>query len=162
MRKHLMTSGFIRLSPAKATGLISRQTLLVLGVSAALGFASCNSSRPAVEASAPGVTVGVTKILRRNLKREITLSSELVPFQEIDVYAKEAGYVKNLYVDYGSRVKCIDCPAARLYRVASRRRGKHVTDRDAESQRPLHRRFAPVPLPRKQGRKLWLCRNDSF
>ena len=105
MRKHLMTSGFIRLSPAKATGLISRQTLLVLGVSAALGFASCNSSRPAVEASAPGVTVGVTKILRRNLKREITLSSELVPFQEIDVYAKEAGYVKNLYVDYGSRVK---------------------------------------------------------
>lgn len=105
MRKHLMKSGFIRLSPAKAKGLISRQTLLVLCVSAALGFASCNSSRPAVEASAPGVTVGVTKILRRNLKREITLSSELVPFQEIDVYAKEAGYVKNLYVDYGSRVK---------------------------------------------------------
>lgn len=105
MQKHLMKSGFIRLSPAKAKVLISRQTLLVLGVSAALGFASCNSSRPAVEASAPGVTVGVTKILRRNLKREITLSSELVPFQEIDVYAKEAGYVKNLYVDYGSRVK---------------------------------------------------------
>jgi RND family efflux transporter MFP subunit len=40
-----------------------------------------------------------------NLKRTLTLSSELVPFQEIDVYAKESGYVKNLYVDYGSRVK---------------------------------------------------------
>lgn len=37
--------------------------------------------------------------------RTLTLSSELVPFQEIDVYAKEAGFVKELYVDYGSRVK---------------------------------------------------------
>jgi RND family efflux transporter MFP subunit len=52
-----------------------------------------------------GVTVGVTKVSRVDLKRTLTLSSELVPFQEIDVYAKESGYVKNLYVDYGSRVK---------------------------------------------------------
>src|ERR1039458_3695512 len=29
----------------------------------------------------------------------------LVPFQEIDVYAKESGYVKELLVDYGSRVQ---------------------------------------------------------
>src|SRR5208282_476499 len=28
-----------------------------------------------------------------------------VPFQEIDVYAKEAGYVKKLDVDYGTHVK---------------------------------------------------------
>ena len=28
-----------------------------------------------------------------------------MPFQEIDVYAKEAGYVKQLNVDYGSRVR---------------------------------------------------------
>jgi multidrug efflux pump subunit AcrA (membrane-fusion protein) len=48
---------------------------------------------------------GVTKVARKSLQRQITLSSELVPFQEIDVYAKESGFVKNLYVDYGSRVK---------------------------------------------------------
>ncbi|MGA3328904.1 MAG: efflux RND transporter periplasmic adaptor subunit [Terriglobia bacterium] len=42
---------------------------------------------------------------RKSLQRQITLSSELVPFQEIDVYAKESGFVKNLYVDYGSRVQ---------------------------------------------------------
>lgn len=59
-----------------------------------------------VEASTqPTVTVGVTNVMRRSLRRELTLSSELVPFQEIDVYAKEAGYVKKLYVDYGSRVR---------------------------------------------------------
>jgi RND family efflux transporter MFP subunit len=35
----------------------------------------------------------------------LTISSELVPFQEIDVYAKESGYVSKLYVDYGTHVK---------------------------------------------------------
>jgi RND family efflux transporter MFP subunit len=33
------------------------------------------------------------------------VSSELVPFQQIDVYAKESGYVKDLLVDYGTRVQ---------------------------------------------------------
>jgi len=58
-----------------------------------------------VQASGPGVTVGVTKVIKKSLGRDITLSSELVPFQEIDVYAKESGYVKNLLVDYGTHVK---------------------------------------------------------
>ena len=47
----------------------------------------------------------MTKVARKSLQRTVTLSSELVPFQEIDVYAKESGYVKKLYVDYGTRVK---------------------------------------------------------
>ena len=50
-------------------------------------------------------TVGVTCVTRKPMMRQITISSELVPFQEIDVYAKEAGYVKDLLVDYGSRVQ---------------------------------------------------------
>jgi RND family efflux transporter MFP subunit len=51
------------------------------------------------------MTVGVIKVVKKSLGRQITLSSELVPFQEIDVYAKESGYVKRLTVDYGARVK---------------------------------------------------------
>jgi RND family efflux transporter MFP subunit len=58
-----------------------------------------------VQASGPAITVGVTKVVKKSLGRQITLSSELVPFQEIDVYAKESGYVKKLMVDYGTRVK---------------------------------------------------------
>jgi RND family efflux transporter MFP subunit len=50
-------------------------------------------------------TAGVTNVVKKTLSRQITLSSELVPFQEIDVYAKESGYVKTLNVDYGSHVK---------------------------------------------------------
>ena len=49
--------------------------------------------------------MGVTAVCRMPLERRLTLSSELVPFQEIDVYAKESGYVRELKVDYGTRVK---------------------------------------------------------
>jgi RND family efflux transporter MFP subunit len=52
-----------------------------------------------------GVSVGVTKVARKSLVRTLTVSSELVPFQQIDVYAKESGFVKTLNVDYGTRVK---------------------------------------------------------
>jgi RND family efflux transporter MFP subunit len=49
--------------------------------------------------------VGVTKVTRKPMARYLTLSSELVPFQEIDVFAKESGYVSKIYVDYGSRTR---------------------------------------------------------
>jgi RND family efflux transporter MFP subunit len=39
------------------------------------------------------------------MARYLNVSSELVPFQEIDVFAKESGFVSKLYVDYGSHVK---------------------------------------------------------
>ena len=68
------------------------------------GLSSCGGS--GTKADIPSVvTVGVTSVVRKTLKRQVTLSSELVPFQEIEVYAKESGYVKKLYVDYGTRVK---------------------------------------------------------
>jgi RND family efflux transporter MFP subunit len=73
------------------------------------GFlASCGGGEKA-SANAPlaaeGISVGVAKVGRKALGRKLTVSSELRPFQEIDVYAKESGYVKKLDVDYGSRVK---------------------------------------------------------
>jgi RND family efflux transporter MFP subunit len=55
--------------------------------------------------SPAGVSVGVVKVIRKDVGRMLTVSSELVPFQEIDVYAKESGFVKELNVDYGSRVQ---------------------------------------------------------
>ncbi len=72
----------------------------------AVEFPACSGSRNGrAQANGPTITVGVTKVVRKSLGRDITLSSELVPFQEIDVYAKESGYVKKLMVDYGTHVK---------------------------------------------------------
>ncbi|HET7216289.1 MAG TPA: biotin/lipoyl-binding protein, partial [Terriglobia bacterium] len=76
-----------------------------VALAAAVSLSSCSSDNKRVQASGPTITVGVTKVVKKSLGRNITLSSELVPFQEIEVYAKESGYVKKLLVDYGSHVK---------------------------------------------------------
>src|SRR5579863_7365863 len=69
-------------------------------------LSSCSGHSEKVEANAQqAVTVGVTGVVKKTVSRQITLSSELVPFQEIDVYAKESGYVQKLDVDYGTHVK---------------------------------------------------------
>lgn len=49
--------------------------------------------------------VGVVKVEKKPLRQTLTVSSELVPFQQIDVYAKESGFVRQLNVDYGTHVK---------------------------------------------------------
>lgn len=77
---------------------------LALAILVALGLLSCSHSEQ-VKASSPATTVGVTVVEKKTLSRSITLSSELVPFQEIDVFAKESGYIKTLNVDYGSHVR---------------------------------------------------------
>jgi RND family efflux transporter MFP subunit len=70
----------------------------------AAGLVCCSADNKRVQASGPAVTVGVTKVVKKSLGRQITVSSELVPFQEIEVYAKQSGYVKKLMVDYGTHV----------------------------------------------------------
>jgi RND family efflux transporter MFP subunit len=47
----------------------------------------------------------VVKIERRDLSSTLEIASEFRPFQEIDVYAKVSGYIKKLYVDWGTHVK---------------------------------------------------------
>src|ERR1700688_5031541 len=87
----------------RATISLSIAALLIPAVTS---LSSCSGARDGhVQASGPTVTVGVTKVVKKSLGRQITLSSELVPFQEMDVYAKESGYVKKLLVDYGTHVK---------------------------------------------------------
>ena len=79
--------------------------LAVVAGAFALSLASCSGSGHDVKADSPAITVGVAKVVNKSLSRQLTLSSELVPFQEIDVFAKESGYVKKLMVDYGTHVK---------------------------------------------------------
>ncbi|HKM86622.1 MAG TPA: efflux RND transporter periplasmic adaptor subunit [Terriglobales bacterium] len=94
-------------SGGAATGGIKGSKLIWLAslVALVVEFAACSGGDGGNRANAATVTVGVTKVVRKSLGRQITLSSELVPFQEIDVYAKESGFVKKLLVDYGTRVK---------------------------------------------------------
>src|SRR5579883_2574501 len=78
---------------------------MVVGALASCGSSDRASAANSAAAVTDRITVGVSKVGRKTLDRRLTVSSELVPFQEIDVYAKQSGYVKSLNVDYGSRVK---------------------------------------------------------
>jgi len=49
--------------------------------------------------------VAVAKAERADLSQALTLAAEFRPFQEIDVHAKVAGFLKAIYVDVGDRVK---------------------------------------------------------
>jgi RND family efflux transporter MFP subunit len=92
--------------------MLNRRTQLFIPFSGILFVAivfasSCTRRESSVKAN-DGQTmeeVGTAEVQTRPVAQHLTLSSELVPFQEIDVYAKEPGYVKELNVDYGSRVK---------------------------------------------------------
>ncbi|HUA61094.1 MAG TPA: efflux RND transporter periplasmic adaptor subunit [Verrucomicrobiae bacterium] len=58
----------------------------------------------AEDGAQPCPAVSVVKAVRKDLQRNLTVSSELVPFQQIDLFAKEAGFVHTLNVDYGTHV----------------------------------------------------------
>jgi RND family efflux transporter MFP subunit len=96
----------IRVSPSVPPRLAVCAASAVLGA-AALAAWSCGGPdiRAADQRTGATATVGVVTIGTKALARQLTMSSELVPFQEIDVYAKESGFVRELKVDYGSRVK---------------------------------------------------------
>jgi RND family efflux transporter MFP subunit len=50
-------------------------------------------------------TVAVAKAAVEDLSRDLSLTAEFRPYQEVEVMAKVAGYVKVIYVDIGDRVK---------------------------------------------------------
>src|SRR5215471_16929463 len=87
-----------------------RSLMLTLGLLALLSLIGSSCNRTAkVEARALSTseipTVAVAKIARRELSHGIVLTAEFRPFQEVDVMAKVAGYVKEIKVDVGDRVQ---------------------------------------------------------
>src|ERR1700683_2372927 len=68
--------------------------------------AGCGDARRAeAEDAAHTPTAPVVKVARRNLSNTLEIASEFEPLQEIEVYAKVSGYIKTLYVDWGTHVK---------------------------------------------------------
>ncbi len=72
---------------------------------AALFVASCSKTGKETATVAQPPTVAVAKVAPEDLARDLALTAELRPFQEIEVMAKVAGYVKAIHVDIGDRVK---------------------------------------------------------
>lgn len=69
-------------------------------------LSSCSGSRPSeVKADAAPPAVSVAKVTRETLTRELVLAAEFRPYQEVDLHAKVAGYLKQITVDVGDRVR---------------------------------------------------------
>jgi RND family efflux transporter MFP subunit len=52
-----------------------------------------------------GTPAAVVRVTRRNLGSSLSVSGAFKPFQDVDVHAKVAGYIRKIYVDVGDRVK---------------------------------------------------------
>ncbi len=80
-----------------------------MGLTAGLGLllTSCSKTGAQGENSAkPGEVpaVAVAKVTTEDLSHNLVLTAEFKPFQEVDVMAKVAGYIKQINVDVGDRV----------------------------------------------------------
>ena len=84
---------------------IARRFVIALSIGALLLLASCSRHEVQATSDSGAPTVAVAKVATRNLSHKVVLTAEFNPFQEIDVMAKVAGYVKNINVDAGDRVK---------------------------------------------------------
>jgi RND family efflux transporter MFP subunit len=80
-------------------------TLILAGCAGALFLLigrNANASQPAEPALQ---TATVVRAQRRPIANSLVLSGEFRPFQEVDVHAKIAGYIRKIYVDVGDRIK---------------------------------------------------------
>ena len=79
--------------------------LCVIATISACWLSACKHTAPPV-AEAP--IVPVAAVAPATLQNNVVLSAEFEPFQDVDVMAKVAGYVREIRVDIGSHVKTGD------------------------------------------------------
>src|SRR6266446_10048320 len=81
-----------------------RKFAVVIAVAALTSSCSRTTKVEAVADPSEAPTVAVAKVTTEDLSRNLELTAEFRPFQEVDVMAKVAGYIKNINVDVGDRV----------------------------------------------------------
>src|ERR1700747_2589892 len=141
------------------TGKMSRKKLLWMAAAIAaagigawlwLGRSATEADDPEHAAAADAVVAAVAKVERGPIENTLTIAGEFKPFQDVDVHAKVAGYIKKIYVDVGDHVQAgqtlaiLEVPelAAQLAGAdASVRRATEETGRaqgDLERARSIH------------------------
>ena len=90
----------------------SEMCLIRVGLllTAALTTLSCGTAaarKGAISSDEPEeiAVVPVARVQRSTLSSDLVLTGEFIPYQEIDVMAKEAGYIRSIRVDIGDHVR---------------------------------------------------------
>jgi RND family efflux transporter MFP subunit len=84
---------------------MTRGTLVFVALATTAAGSSCSSSQAAGVRTADPPSVAVVKAVTGNLAQTLAVAAEFRPFQEIDIHAKVAGYLKSISVDVGDRVR---------------------------------------------------------
>jgi RND family efflux transporter MFP subunit len=81
--------------------------ILVIGIAGWrwLGHSSTDADDPGHPMAGDAVVAAVARVQRGPIENTLTISGEFKPFQDVDVHAKVAGYIKKIYVDVGDHVK---------------------------------------------------------
>lgn len=93
-----------------------RRKFLVLGVVAALCLLAAGIVVKRARAGAPDVTrvahedvanipyAAVAPVKRETIANSLSIAGQFIPYQNVELHAKVAGYIKNIYVDIGDHV----------------------------------------------------------
>lgn len=117
----------------KKTLLLTIAILLVVGVGAwrllARRHAEANKGDPHRVVAAEALAE------RRNITRTLTIAGEFRPYQDVDVHAKVAGYIRAIYVDVGTHVNAGQLLAVlEIPELAAQLEGAEASVRAAQDQ----------------------------
>jgi len=89
---------------SKSWGLAALAAVLLVVFLGARSYQS-RTARAAASATSAMPAVAVARVDREDLFAEITIPAEFRPYTEVEVHAKVSGYVREMKVDIGDRVK---------------------------------------------------------
>src|SRR5690348_10346954 len=80
-------------------GLLSLPLLCVAG-------AGCNRSAAVEKDPSPAAVIAPIAVVRRApLSKTLDVAGEFFPYQEVELHAKVAGYIRRIHVDIGDKVR---------------------------------------------------------
>ena len=92
--------------PSFKRGMIGTAALALPVCVIAIWFSRHASAEPSdTRDAAPAAVAGVAKVTREDLFKEVQYMAEFRPYQEVELHAKVSGYVSQINVDFGDKVK---------------------------------------------------------
>jgi RND family efflux transporter MFP subunit len=85
------------------TNVVRQNLWLAALLVIAAGGTGCTTRTSAAPQEIP--VVAASRAVRMDMRNDVTLTAELEPYYEVDVMAKEAGYIRHMLVDIGDHVK---------------------------------------------------------
>ncbi len=100
-----IANGLEKMSRKKLIWIVAAVVAVGIGAWLWSGHAATEADDPEHGAVGDAVVAAVAKVERGPMENTLTIAGEFKPFQDVDVHAKVAGYIKKIYVDVGDHVK---------------------------------------------------------